>query len=191
MRFGLRCSGPLISSAGKKSRISENSPASAVKQLALQHGIAVYQPTAEPARSAGTGRTGRAQSGSAGGGRLRPDPAAGRTGHSTPGLYQQPCLAHAALAGCADPTRHRGRRSAKRRDRHAHGSRAGHRHVAQVSTPISATDTGGSLHDALGNPTGFVLTPGQAHDLRGADVMLKDTPAQALLLTKPMTLMPG
>ena len=39
-----------------------------------------------------------------------------------------------------------------------------------LSTKIHATV------DALGNPTGFVLTPGQAHDLRGADVMLKDTP---------------
>ena len=29
--------------------------------------------------------------------------------------------------------------------------------------------------DALGNPTGFHLTPGQAHDLEGADVLLKDT----------------
>lgn len=27
--------------------------------------------------------------------------------------------------------------------------------------------------DALGNPTGFHLTPGQAHDLNGADVVLK------------------
>ena len=26
--------------------------------------------------------------------------------------------------------------------------------------------------DALGNPTGFYLTPGQAHDLDGADVLL-------------------
>jgi len=28
--------------------------------------------------------------------------------------------------------------------------------------------------DALGNPTGFVLTPRQASDLEGADVLLKD-----------------
>lgn len=26
--------------------------------------------------------------------------------------------------------------------------------------------------DALGNPTGFHLTPGQAHDLEGADTLL-------------------
>ena len=30
--------------------------------------------------------------------------------------------------------------------------------------------------DALGNPTGFHLTPGQSHDVQGADVLLKDTP---------------
>ena len=29
--------------------------------------------------------------------------------------------------------------------------------------------------DALGNPTGFHLTPEQAHDLEGEDVLLKDT----------------
>ena len=27
--------------------------------------------------------------------------------------------------------------------------------------------------DALGNPTGFHLSPGQAHDLQGADVLLE------------------
>lgn len=35
--------------------------------------------------------------------------------------------------------------------------------------------------DALGNPTGFHLTPGQAHDLEGADVLLADTPAQTVI----------
>ncbi len=38
--------------------------------------------------------------------------------------------------------------------------------------------------DALGNPTSFLLTPGQAHDLKGADVLLKDTPAQTILADK-------
>ena len=38
--------------------------------------------------------------------------------------------------------------------------------------------------DALGNPTGFYLTPGQAHDLDGADVLLKKTPAAAVLADK-------
>jgi transposase len=36
----------------------------------------------------------------------------------------------------------------------------------------------------LGNPTGFLLTPGQAHDLQGADALLKDTPAQAVIADK-------
>ncbi len=35
-----------------------------------------------------------------------------------------------------------------------------------MSTKIHATC------DALGNPTGFHLTPGQAHDLQGADALL-------------------
>ncbi len=37
---------------------------------------------------------------------------------------------------------------------------------------------------ALGNPTGFHLTPGQAHDLEGADVLLKDTAAATVLADK-------
>ena len=35
--------------------------------------------------------------------------------------------------------------------------------------------------DALGNPTGFYLTPGQAHDLEGADMLLPDSPAGAVI----------
>ena len=38
-----------------------------------------------------------------------------------------------------------------------------------MSTKIHATV------DALGNPTRFHLTPGQAHDLEGADVLLEQT----------------
>ena len=38
--------------------------------------------------------------------------------------------------------------------------------------------------DALGNPTGFHLTPGQAHDLEGADVLLADTQANAVIADK-------
>jgi transposase len=38
--------------------------------------------------------------------------------------------------------------------------------------------------DALGNPTGFHLTPGQAHDLDGADVLLKDTAAATVIADK-------
>ncbi len=47
-----------------------------------------------------------------------------------------------------------------------------------LSTKIHATV------DALGNPTGFLLTPGQAHDLLGADALLKDSPAQAVIADK-------
>jgi transposase len=38
--------------------------------------------------------------------------------------------------------------------------------------------------DALGNPTGFHLTPGQAHDLERADVLLKDTAAATVVADK-------
>ena len=46
-----------------------------------------------------------------------------------------------------------------------------------MSTKIHATV------DALGNPTGFHLTPGQAHDLEGADA-LSGLEADALLADK-------
>ena len=38
--------------------------------------------------------------------------------------------------------------------------------------------------DALGNPTGFALSPGQAHDLEGADALLPDLAADALIADK-------
>ena len=38
--------------------------------------------------------------------------------------------------------------------------------------------------DALGNPIGFFLTPGQAHDLQGADALLPDMQADTLLADK-------
>jgi transposase len=47
-----------------------------------------------------------------------------------------------------------------------------------LSTKIHA------LVDALGNPAGFHLTPGQAHDLDGADVLLPELEAGALLADK-------
>jgi len=37
------------------------------------------------------------------------------------------------------------------------------------------------LVDALGNPVAFLLTPGQAHDLDGADVLLPQMQADTLL----------
>jgi transposase len=38
--------------------------------------------------------------------------------------------------------------------------------------------------DALGNPTAVFLTPGQAHDLEGADALLPQMQADALLADK-------
>jgi transposase len=40
------------------------------------------------------------------------------------------------------------------------------------------------LVDALGNPLAFLLTPGQAHDLDGADVLLPQMQADTLLADK-------
>ena len=47
-----------------------------------------------------------------------------------------------------------------------------------MSTKIHATI------DALGNPTGFHLTPGQAHDLEGADALLPAVEADILIADK-------
>jgi transposase len=47
-----------------------------------------------------------------------------------------------------------------------------------LSTKIHATC------DALGNPTGFFLSGGQAHDLEGADALLDNFQGQALLADK-------
>ena len=44
-----------------------------------------------------------------------------------------------------------------------------------LSTQIHATV------DALGNPTGFALSPGQAHDLDGADILLPEVEAGILI----------
>jgi len=47
-----------------------------------------------------------------------------------------------------------------------------------LSTKIHA------MVDALGNPVGFFLTPGQAHDLQGADALLPQMQADKLLADK-------
>jgi transposase len=47
-----------------------------------------------------------------------------------------------------------------------------------LSTKIHA------LVDALGNPLSFLLTPGQAHDLEGADALLPQMAAHTLLADK-------
>ena len=123
---------------------------SPVKQLALEHNIPVLQP--QTLRDAdGPSRTGRAEAGLAGGGRLRPDPAASGAGYPAPGLHQQPCLLAATLARCgADPARRRSRRceSGVTVMRMEAGLDTGPM-LLKVSTPISAEDTGGSLHDRL------------------------------------------
>lgn len=41
-----------------------------------------------------------------------------------------------------------------------------------------------TLVDALGNPIGFFLTPGQAHDLQGSDELLPQMQANTLLADK-------
>jgi transposase len=41
-----------------------------------------------------------------------------------------------------------------------------------------------TLVDALGNPLAFFLTPGQAHDLEGADALLPQMKANTLLADK-------
>ncbi len=38
--------------------------------------------------------------------------------------------------------------------------------------------------DVLGNPTGFSLTPGQKHDLDGADIILPKTEADTVIADK-------
>jgi transposase len=47
-----------------------------------------------------------------------------------------------------------------------------------LSTKIHATV------DALGNPTGFLLTPGQACDLDGSDVLLAEVQADTVIADK-------
>ena len=43
-----------------------------------------------------------------------------------------------------------------------------------------------TLLDALGNPIGFHLTDGEAHDLVGADHLLPEMQAEALIANKPL-----
>lgn len=58
------------------------------------------------------------------------------------------------------------------------GKEAIGRSAGGLSTKIHATC------DALGNPTGFSITPGQAHDLEGADVLLPVLQADTLIADK-------
>ena len=120
---------------------------SAVKSLALEHGLPVMQPQS---RAMPTGGAGGAARGPDGGGRLWPDPAPGGTRYPAPGLHQQPRLA-AAPRGAAPI-----QRAVEAGDAESGvtvmqmeaGLDTGPM-LLKVSTPISAADTGGSLHDRL------------------------------------------
>src|SRR5919202_225416 len=72
----------------------------------------------------------------------------------------------------------RSRPPAQRRRGQKGGDEAIGRSRGGLSTKVHA------LVDALGNPTGFALSPGQAHDLDGADALLPDLAADALIADK-------
>jgi transposase len=63
----------------------------------------------------------------------------------------------------------------RRREKRGPAEQAIGRSRGGLSTKIHATV------DALGNPTGFHLTPGQAHDLEGADALLPQTQAATVI----------
>ena len=109
-------------------------------------------PARHPARCCRAGGTGRPGAGFAGGGRLRPDPAAGGAGHPAPGLRQRPRLAAAALARRgADSLGAAGGRRRDRRQPHADGRRSRYRAGvrASASIPIPRGITGGELYERL------------------------------------------
>ena len=68
--------------------------------------------------------------------------------------------------------------SAQRRRAQKKGAQAIGRSKGGLTTKIHATC------DALGNPTGFFLTPGQAHDLQGADALLPQVSANTVIADK-------
>jgi transposase len=68
--------------------------------------------------------------------------------------------------------------SAQRGSEEKKGAQAIGRSKGGLTTKIHATC------DALGNPTGFTLTPGQAHDLAGADILLQQIEADIIIADK-------
>ena len=71
-----------------------------------------------------------------------------------------------------------------RAHQHSAGERGG---AKQQAIGRSRGGLGGKLHamvDVLGNPTGFHLTPGQAHDLEGADALLPQMQVEVLIANK-------
>src|SRR3954452_10616200 len=70
---------------------------------------------------------------------------------------------------------------------HQHSSGAVGRNPSDQAIGRSRGGLSTKIHarvDALGNPTGFVLSPGQAHDLEGADALLPGLAADALIADK-------
>ena len=59
--------------------------------------------------------------------------------------------------------------------------------LKEVRSPTCRGGLTTNIHatcDALGNPTGFHLTPGQAHYLEGADVLLPGIEADTVIADK-------
>src|ERR671914_565503 len=77
-----------------------------------------------------------------------------------------------------DRQHHRACTSAQCRGGQKDGDEAIGRSRGGLSTKNHATV------EALGNPTGFALSPGQAHDLEGADALLPDLAADVLIADK-------
>ena len=71
-----------------------------------------------------------------------------------------------------------------RAHQHSASAKGGSRQTGARPQPRRLDHQDPPTVDALGNPTGFVLTPGQAHDLEGADVLLKDTPGLMVIADK-------
>lgn len=69
----------------------------------------------------------------------------------------------------------------------AHQHRAGAKRSAQQAIGRSRGGLSTKIHatvDALGNPTGFALTPGQACNLEGTDVLFRDINAHMVIADK-------
>src|SRR5687767_87433 len=70
---------------------------------------------------------------------------------------------------------------------HQHSSGAAGRNPAVQAIGRSRGGVTTKIHartDALGNPTGFLVTPGQVHDLARADLLLTDIAAGAVIADK-------
>jgi transposase len=91
----------------------------------------------------------------------------------------------AHLANDADPEYAMIDSTIVRAHQHSAGAKGGDREQEAIGRSKGGLTT--KIHattDALGNPTGFHLTPGQAHDLVGADALLPGLEADALLADK-------